>query len=231
MKSRRRVNSAVGCYAMTRRQLTQVVVLVLMCAACCSFGLAQNCKPEGRPDWNASTFYVDPGCATKLRSPNGRLLLRFSSNGRMSINGIAIHLEEGLMVPTVMVSWSPKSDAFFINDGEGSGMSSKFRLFRMRGRKVFEDKAIQKAAVSLYRHRTQCRRSAFDPNVYGFGWDAHGRTLYLLVQATVHEPCGDSRKFISLVVRTSDAKVTAALSNAQTKTRFGSLLPPSLFTE
>ena len=231
MDSRRLVNSDVGCYAMTRSQLTKMVLFVLMCVASCSVCLAQDCMPSGRPAWNASTFYVDPSCATKFRSPNGRLLIRFSSNGRMSINGITIHLEEGLRVPTVMVSWSPKSDAFFINDGEGSGMSSKLRLFRIRGRRIFEDKAIQKAAVSLYRRRTRCRRSAVDPNVYGFGWGAHGRTLYLLVQATVHEPCGDSRRFVSLVVRTSDAKVMAVLSNTQTKIRFGSLLPASLFTE
>ncbi|HBB97916.1 MAG TPA: hypothetical protein DC054_21250 [Blastocatellia bacterium] len=130
-----------------------------------------------------------------------------------------------------MVSWSPRSDAFFINDGEGSGMTSTFRLFKIGPKRIYEDNATEKAAVSLYRLRTGCNRSALDPDVWGFGWDDGGSKIYLLVQATVHEPCGPPYGFISLVVRTSDGKILEALSETQTKERFGSLLPSSLFTE
>jgi len=51
-----------------------------------------------------------------------------------------------------MASWSPKSDAFFINDGEGSGMASTFRLFRVKSSESVEDTSIEKAAVALYRN-------------------------------------------------------------------------------
>jgi len=128
-----------------------------------------------------------------------------------------------------MVSWSPRSDVFFVNDGEGSGMTSTFRLFRIKGTQIYEDKAVEKAVVSLYRRRIGCSRSALDPDVSGFGWGDGGSKIYLLVQATVHQPCGN--QLISLVVRTSDGKVLETLSEKQTKERFGSLLPSSLFTE
>jgi len=130
-----------------------------------------------------------------------------------------------------MFSWSPQSEAFFINDGEGSGMSSTFRLFRIIGSGVYEDKTVERAAVWLYRRRTRCASSAVDPNVYGFGWGNGGSKIYLLVQATVDKPCGRLDRFISLVVRTSDGKILETLSEERTKQRFSTILPPSLFTK
>jgi len=214
---------------MPRRQLTQLLISAVMCAAFCSGSFAQDCKNSGAAAWNESVRYVAPGCAAEFPSPNKRLLLKFASDGAMSIKGMTTHLIEGLSVPSVMVSWSPRSDAFFINDGEGSGMTSNFRLFRIKGTRVYEDKRVERVAVSLYRRRTGCSPSALDPNVWGFGWSEGGSKLYLLVQATVHEPCGDTDKFVSLIIRSSDGKVLEALSNTQTKVRFGSQLPSSLF--
>jgi len=128
-----------------------------------------------------------------------------------------------------MISWSPRSDVFFVNDGEGSGMTSTFRLFRIKGSQIYEDKSVEKAAVSLYRRRIGCSRSALDPDVWGFGWGDGGKQIYLLVQATVHEPCGPPYGFVSLIVQTTNGRILETLSEAQTKERFGSLLPSSLF--
>jgi len=208
---------------------TQLLVSAIMCAAFCSASFAQDCKNSGAAAWNESVRYVDPGCAAEFPSPNNRLLLKFASDGTMSIKGMTIHLSGGLSVPSVMVSWSPRSDAFFINDGEGSGMTSNFRLFRIKGTRVYEDKGVERAAVSLYRRRTRCSPSALDPNVWGFGWGNGGSKLYLLVQATVHEPCGSPYKFISLIVQSSNGKILETLSEKQTKVRFSSKLPSSLF--
>ena len=61
-------------------------------------------------------------------------------------------------------------------------MASTFRLFRIKGSRVYEDKTVQKAAVSLYRRRTRCGFSAVDPNVYGFGWGNGGSEAYLLAR-------------------------------------------------
>jgi hypothetical protein len=158
-------------------------------------------------------------------------MLKFDSNGLMSIKGKVIKLNGRRVEPPAMFSWSPQSDAFFINDGEGSGMSSTFRLFRIKGRRFYEDKSIERAAVSLYRRRTRCGSSAVNPNVYGFGWGNDGRRIYLLVQPTVDESCGRLDEFISLVIRTSDGKILETLSRDETRQRFSTVLPPSLFKE
>jgi len=157
--------------------------------------------------------------------------MKFASNGRMSIKGKTIRLRGRQVEPPAMFSWSPRSDAFFVSDGEGSGMSSIFRLFRISGSRIYEDKTVERAAVSLYRRRTRCGSSTVDPNVYGFGWGDGGSKIYLLVQATVDKPCGRLDRFISLVVRTSDGKILETLSEQRTKERFSTMLPSSLFTK
>ena len=211
-------------------RVVQLLVLVI-CAASCFASFAQGCKNSVERAWNDSLYYVDSDCPAEFRSANKRLVLRFASDGRISIKGKIIVLKGRRVEPPAMFSWSPQSDAFFINDGEGSGMSSTFRLFRIKGSGVYENKTVERAAVSLYRRRTRCASSAYDPNVYGFSWDNEGSKIYLLVQATVHEPCGPPYGFISLVVRTSDGKILETLSQERTKERFSTMLPSSLFKD
>lgn len=216
---------------MSRSQLNRLLVSAVMCAAFCSAGFAQNCESSGAPAWNESVRNVDADCAAEFPSPDNHLLLKIAPNGTMSVGRMTLHLNGLRIEPPAMVSWSPRADVFFVNDGEGSGLSSSFRLFRIKGAEVYEDEAVGKAAVSRFRRRTHCRTSSADPNVWGFGWGDGGGKLYLLVQSTVHEPCGSPDQFISLVVRTSDGKILETLSGARTKVRFGSRLPSSLFAK
>lgn len=213
--------------------MSRVIQLLIsvICATCCSAGFGQGCKHSGGPAWNQSVREVIADCATEFPSPDNRFMLKFASNGLMSIKGKVIQLKGRRVEPPAMFSWSPQSDAFFINDGQGSGMASTFRLFRLKGRRVYEDKSAERAAVSLYRRRMRCGSSPVDPNVYGFGWGNDGSRIYLLVQATVDEPCGRLDEFISLVVRTSDGKILETLSKEETRQRFSTVLPPSLFRE
>jgi hypothetical protein len=90
-------------------------------------------------------------------------------------------------------------------------------------------KQSNKTAVSLFRERVHCNSSAADPNVWGFGWNAQGSEIYLLVQPTANDPCGRPDQFISLVVRSPDGKILETLSKKQTKAKFRSRLPSSLF--
>src|SRR6266850_135141 len=211
-------------------RVIQLLVSVI-CAGCCSAGFAQGCKYSGALAWNKSVREVIADCPAEFPSPNDRLVIKFASDGQISIKGKVIVLKGRRVEPPAMFSWSPQSDAFFINDGESSGMSSTFRLFRIKGSGVYEDKAVERAATPLYRRRTRCPSSAVDPNVYGFGWDNEGSKIYLLVQATVHKPCGPPYGFVSLVVRTSDGKILETLSQDRTKERFSTMLPSSLFKD
>jgi hypothetical protein len=199
-----------------------------------SIAFGQNCKLSAAADWNASLRDVIAGCAFELPSPDGRLSLNVSRSGVISIRKVSEEKREWrgpMLEPPAMLSWSPKSDGFFVDDGEGSGMSSVFRLFRVNGLQILEDDSIGRAAVSLYRHRTNCSASTADPNVWGFGWGARGETILLLVQPTVNEPCGPPDDFMGMVVQTSDGKIVETLSQVQMKKRFGSQLPPSFFSE
>lgn len=196
---------------------------------------AENCGLSGTPAWNSTLRNVVAECSSSFGSPDGSLVLQISTQGTMSVS--AKPEEKKLqwiapkIVPPAMLSWSPTSKAFFLNDGDGSGMSSVFRFFRIKGTQVYEDKSIEREAVSFYRRRTHCASSAADPNVWGFGWDKHGGQLMLLVQATANESCGRPADFLGLVVRTADGQITQFLSRTKLQEQFGSELPPSLFKQ
>ena len=216
---------------MSLAEITRLFLPVIICATLPAAAVAQGCKYSGAPEWNESVRSVIADCAAEFLSPDKHLLLKFSADGGISIEGKTVRLKRHRIEPPASVSWSPTSKAFFVNDGEGSGMSSTFRLFTVKGAKVLEDQTAEKAAVFFYRRRTHCSSSAADPSVYSFGWGDEGTKIYLLVQATVDEPCGPPYGFVSLVVQTTNGRILETLSEAQTKERFGSLLPSSLFAQ
>src|SRR3954463_13945974 len=118
-------------------RVIQMLVLVIMCAANSSESFAQRCKSSGKSTWTEAVYYVDADCTSEFPSPNRHLALKFAANGAMSIARKTIHLRGPNIEPPAMVSWSPNSDAFLVNDGEGSGMTSTFRFFRIRGNGVY----------------------------------------------------------------------------------------------
>jgi hypothetical protein len=214
---------------MSQRRLIHLFVLSMVCVAFCPVSLGQNCNASGATAWNAALRNVIADCAVEFRSPSGHLVLKIAADGRMMIDWNGLHWRGPQLEPPAMVSWSPMSDGFFVNDGEGSGMSSSFRLFRVKGTDVSEDKTIEQTVVSLFRQRVRCNSSAADPNVWGFGWNAQGSEIYLLVQPTANDSCGRPDQFISLIARSTDGKILGMLSKSQTKAKFSSRLPSSLF--
>ncbi len=73
-------------------------------------------------------------------------------------DGRALNTGAMTVVPPAMLSWSLRSDAFFINDGEGSGISSVLRLFRVAAYGVTEDPTIHKGALSRFRIKRSVNR-------------------------------------------------------------------------
>jgi len=199
----------------------------------CSCAPAQTCALSGTKAWNPSLRNIIAGCPEKFVSPDKRFVVRITSEGSLSLWAHSgqekLRWDSPKFEPPAMISWSPDSTSLFLNDGEGSGMSSLFRLFRLSENRVVGDTSIERAAVSLYRHRTHCDSAAADPNVWGFGWDSHGDNILLLIQPTVNEPCGKPEDFISVIVRESDGTIVKTLSKEQTKARFGALLPSTMF--
>lgn len=173
-----------------------------------------------------------PECSTRLLSPNGERELLVSENGHLVVqsrNGE--HLDGSLrpLEAPAMASWAPTSSAFFINDGEGSGMTSTFRMFRVLGSRVVEDDTIYRAAVSRFRREKRCVADSYDPDVWGFGWSRDGSLVYLLVQSTVHSPCGSAGSFAIMVVNLRNGMAIERVPNRSARSRFGPMLPAEIF--
>jgi hypothetical protein len=205
-------------------------LLVLSLAGFLNAAFAQQgCALSGTSEWSKQLSDAIADCDNRFTSPNGKLLLRIDTAGKIEVSeaasGHQLQSHSRAVGPPAMVSWSPRSDAFFINDGEESGMASTFRLFRVRNNRVVEDGTIERKAVGRFRRLKKCSSAAVDPNVWGFGWSPEGTSFYLLVQATADDPCGMPASFISMTVRLADGSVLEQLSEAATKGKFQQLLP------
>lgn len=193
-----------------------------------------DCKDTGQPTWSKQLLELNADCETRIISPDGQKILLMKGNGDLSLssaNGRPFKTVNYKVEPPAMASWSPDSEAFFVDDGEGSGMSSTFRLFRIHDAHVTPDGSFHQIAVRRFRRTIGCPSSAVDPNVYGFGWSSDGKQVFLLVQATVNEPCGEPASFIVLIASVADGSVIEQLTEKQTKKRFRSLLFPELFQD
>jgi hypothetical protein len=177
---------------------------------------------------------LTPDCETRITSPDGQKVLFMKADGDLELSftkGKSFEAVGYRVEPPAMASWAPNSKAFIINDGEGSGMSSTFRLFRVDNAHVTQVDLVHQTAVSRFRKKIRCPSSAADPNVWGIGWSSDGKQIFLLVQATVNESCGGQDAFIGLIVSVADGSVTEQLTKNQTKQRFRSLLPDEFYAK
>jgi hypothetical protein len=210
----------------------RISLITLAVVSVCSYSVAQNCALSGTPAWSPAQRNVISGCRLQVSSPDGYLELQVDTDGTIVV--ISQHERRKLLSTShpveapAMVSWSPTSKSFFVNDGEGSGMSSVLRSFEVRGAEVVEVKSIEREAVATYRRRTRCSLNSADPNVWGLGWSSDGSQLYVLVQATNDSPCGRSSEFIGLVVDAGSKRIEEQLTAAATRHRFRSMLPDEL---
>ena len=99
------------------------------------------------------------------------------------------------VVLPIEISWSPLSDGFIVNDGEGSGMNSHFHVFHLQGSAVSEMWDFYSLATAAFRKSVGCPASTADPTVRGIGWSKDGRQVFAFAQATVDRSCGTQGKF------------------------------------
>jgi hypothetical protein len=134
---------------------------------------------------------------------------------------------EKLALPAV-VSWSPNSTQFFLNDGDGSGLSSQLRLFRIIGATAKENDDLNRTIVRIYRDRNRCSKVTKNPNVYGVGWSPDGVTLYVVAQSTVNNPCGEPTKYLGFILDVEKNEIKQILSTQQARAKFDQYLPREL---
>ena len=127
--------------------------------------------------------FLSDACAVTIPSPNGKLVARSRPAG--DGDHIVIRVTGGLVVKgleqPIAFLWNPASTGFLLNDGEGSGQTSKFRYFAHFAGGWRESRRLHVAAERFFLRRQHCRRGAY-ANVSGMEWTAGGE-----VRATVQE--------------------------------------------
>jgi hypothetical protein len=132
------------------------------------------------------------------------------------------------VVAPIEFSWSPNSDAFFVNDGEGSGMYSVLHVFRLEGSSVAEAPSLKKLTVEAFRRDIRCPAAAADPAVWGIGWSKDGAQIFAFAQATVNNPCGDQGEFRGVVLNWKAGAIERWYSEAETRRFLRDLLPRNM---
>jgi hypothetical protein len=192
---------------------------------------AQTCPSSKAPGWSEQLRQLYADCSNSVHSPDGAIVFQIGPEERIRLlNGghpLSTSGDERLTLPAV-ISWSPLSTSFFLNDGNGSGLSSQLRLFRIAASTVKESNKVNGLVTQIYRDRNRCNRSSDNPNVYGIGWSVDGKLLYVIAQATVNAPCGNPSDYLGFVVNVNTYEVERTLSAEQTKAEFGQLLPTEL---
>lgn len=125
-------------------------------------------------------------CDAVIPAPNARLAAEVH-HGRLFIVDGGSHASArliGILQP-MMFMWNPGSDGFFINDGQESGQTSRFRYFGWRDGRWVESRRFDRSAERLYKRRYDCRAGRHSyANVSGMGWK--GRLVRAIVQEGVH---------------------------------------------
>lgn len=181
--------------------------------------------------WSADVVSIDCCTPTRLPSPDSTRTLIFEPDAdekvHVRLSAGWLHQQEIAVtdIPS-LASWAPDGQGFFISDGEGSGQTSTFRLFRTPDNGVDRElPAAQREAVAAYRAHVGCPAAAFDPEVWGLGWSRDGRRALVLVQASIHQPCGRADRYLVMAVAADDGRLLEQYDTAEAAGRFAALIP------
>jgi hypothetical protein len=206
-----------------------VVAAVVLLAGCGNDPVAHRSEA-----WSADIVSIDCCTTTRLPSPDSTRTLIFEPDADEKIH---VRLSAGWLrqqeiavtgMPS-MASWAPDGRGFFISNGEGSGQTSVFRLFRTPDNGAdIEIPAAHREAVAAYRAHVGCPADAFDPEVWGLGWSRDGRRALLLVQSSIHQPCGRADRYMVMAVAADDGRLLEQYDTAEAAERFAALIPANV---
>jgi len=162
-------------------------------------------------------------------SPDKAKTIVASKDGfSVTVDGTRVFWPEGKEISASgsEVSWSPTSEAFFINDGNGSGLDGwTLKVYTISGRQIVNHTLPNTEIIRRFRMDLRCAEDAVDPNVRGIGWSKSGAHLYAFAQTTVNQPCGEPGDFRGFVVSVSRGELLRFYSEVQTRNHFRHLLP------
>lgn len=127
------------------------------------------------------------------------------------------------------LAWSPRSDRFFVNNGDGSGLDGwTLQIFRIEGSVVKTEPDFNGLVVAAFRKSVGCPAGAADPNVRGIGWSADGSKVFAFAQSTVKDSCGVQGRFRGVVLSITNGKIVRFYSETETRLIFRDLLPGNM---
>lgn len=193
----------------------------------------QHCAKSGIPTWSEQVRSVLPDCETRVEAPQHDAYLVVGTEGRITVfssTGVKLGTTAGESVqPPAMVSWSPDSRRFFVNDGQSSGMTSTLRVFSVSSSGVTEHSDITRKISRAVMKLERCGRDTAEHDLWGFGWSRDGRQFYVLATPTVHRPCGTS--VLTFVIDSRTGMVVERLGLRDARERFSGLLPKTVLAD
>lgn len=209
---------------------TLVAIFVLMSTSLAAYAAVPTCSTIDAPGWSNQLKQLFADCVNRVASPNGGTVFEVGLEQKIHIStkghGLILRGNDKLELPAVL-SWSPNSGFLFVNDGNGSGLSSQLRLFVISAR-IASEIDVASPMVRIYRAQNHCGQSTQNPNTYGIAWGNGGKTLYAIAQATVNERCGSPDRYLGFVLDVSTQDITQVLSTEQAKSLFKPYLPKQL---
>lgn len=192
-------------------------------------GRPQVCPKPGTIGWSEQQLAIGFACPFESVSPLGDVIVKVDTEQVMTISKVSgVVIFSTPNVGPAMLGWAPQKDTFYLNDGNGSGMSSNLRVFVYSSGRVREDDTFERLAVKDSRARYKCRSHGDDPNVWGLGWSKDARELFVMAQTVPSEGCGPLGAIRGYVFNAERGHIKDALSATQTKRRFRNLLPENV---
>lgn len=209
---------------------TLIAISIFVSTSIAAHAAVQTCSTIDAPGWSNQLKQLFADCVNRVASPNGAVVFQVGLEQQIHIstNGhdLALRGNGKLELPAVL-SWAPNSDFLFVNDGNGSGLSSQLRLFVISVQGASEID-VASPMVRIYRARNHCGQSTQGPNTYGVAWVNGGKTLYAIVQATVNDRCGSPDRYLGIVLDVATQEITQVLTTEQAKSLFKPYLPKQL---
>lgn len=149
-------------------------------------------------------------CDLVIPSPDNQHIISIRA-GRLTLTGRR-HPSLAIEQPVVF-RWSPTSDTFFLNDGEGSGQVSRFRYFTLAKRGWRESRRLDRAAEQLFLRIFDCTGGTSSyANVTGLSW--RGRMIRAVVQEGVHsegclQPRSDRNVMLEVVGDPTNGRIVS----------------------
>lgn len=166
------------------------------------------------PGLSLMTIPLSDECELTIPSPDGRFVAR-TVDGVLSIadkrTGTIRRIRD--FVQPVAFRWSRDSRTFFLNDGEGSGQTSRLLYFHRAGDRWVGSGVFDKAAEAAYLRRYDCRGGSRSyANVSGMGWTPAGRLRAIVTEGVHSEGCLEPHRSRSVLLEVTGDGISGRIA-------------------